>query len=528
MARKISHRLELKGVLVALSPLHIGGAEEGLVSDMPLAIDGLGRPYLPGTSLGGAIRAHCRATDEDIQRRCQSSAGSDKSWADRHKFRWGFAERNDQGSASQVVVDDAPARGAPLAELWHGNGIDRRTGGAFEGIKYDREVLPQGSAFDFRLALEVCQGQDPDEHRGFLAWLAQELESGRVTLGAAGTRGLGRVKLIDTCCRESDWGSPEGILAWVQGPGRDCQSSWKELLPRYAAPQPERVRIEIHWHPKGPLMSKAARDGLVPDGLPFVSRRTDGRLALALPGAGIKGAWRSHAERIVRTVLGLNADAENHHEQVDVPIAADLFGRARPQDTKKGAGAPRSDDKRLKGRLGFDTCYADLALPETEWDRLERTEDLWQGRPGPERPMSLAMHVAVDRWTGGAADSLLFSAVEPAASVRWEPLALTFDASADPAGERPLAELALLWLALRDFCAGRIPLGYGVNRGYGDLEVTGVRIDGLKALGLEPDSLELEVKDGAIAEGAAGAPLAALLATLETAWIRRLQNKEDE
>jgi CRISPR/Cas system CSM-associated protein Csm3 (group 7 of RAMP superfamily) len=505
MARKISHKLELKGVLVALSPLHIGGAEEGLVSDMPLAVDGLGRPYLPGTSLGGAIRTYTRAAEQDL--------------------RWGFAGRNDTGSASQIVLDDAPALGAPLPELWHGNGIDRRTGGTFEGIKYDREVLPQGSAFDFRLSLEVCEGQDADEHRGFLAWLAQELEAGRIALGAAGTRGLGRVRLIGTHCRETDWGSPEGILAWVRGPGGDCRSSWNERLARYAAPQSERLRIEVHWHPKGPLMSKAARDGLVPDAMPFLSRRTDGRLALALPGAGIKGAWRSHAERIVRTVLGLNADAEKHHEQVEVPIAADLFGRARPQDTNRATGAPPSDERRLKGRLGFDTCYADLALPEAEWDRLERDENLWRSQPGAQRPMSLAMHVAVDRWTGGAAESLLYSTVEPAASVRWEPLALTFDASADAAGKRPLAELALVWLALRDFCAGRIPLGYGVNRGYGDLAVERIRIVGLKALGFETDEAELGVLDGAIVDES---PLDELLNALGAAWTARLKTEEDK
>jgi CRISPR/Cas system CSM-associated protein Csm3 (group 7 of RAMP superfamily) len=496
MSRKVNHTLELAGELVAQTPLHVGGAEEGLISDMPLAVDGQGRFYLPGTSLGGAIRAHCRVPDDKDS-------------------IWGFAKRDGTGNASQVIVEDAPAQAAPLAELWHGNGIDRRWGTAAQGVKYDREVLPRGTVFNFRLTLEVLQGQDLAGQRAFLGWLTAELEAGQIAFGGAGTRGLGRVKLTGTRCRERDWSRPEGILAWIRGESEDRRALWEDERKRHVTAPADRVRIEIDWHPKGPLMSKAARDGVVVDGMPFVSRRDDGQLALTLPGAGIKGAWRGQAERIVRTVLGRDVTVEAHHEQVDVPIAADLFGRARPADRQ---GVKTKTGQRRKGRLGFATCYAAFALEDQAWDRLEQEEDPWRSPPDGDRPMTLAMHVAIDRWTGGAAESLLYSAVEPDCSIQWEPIVLTFDASCEP-----LAELALLWLTLRDFCAGRIPLGYGVNRGYGDLEVTGIRIEGLNALWDGADAVALEVKQGRIDE----TPVAALLTVLAAAWTRRIQTEEN-
>ncbi len=91
-------------------------------------------------------------------------------------------------------------------------------------------------------------------------------------------------------------------------------------------------------------------------------------------------------------------------------------------------------------------------------------------RAGPR--FEQAYHVAVDRWTGAAADAFLYSALEPL-EVAWEPLRLTLDlARLDRAGLLDPG-LALVLLLLRDLKARRLPLGFGVNRGYGALEVEG-------------------------------------------------------
>ncbi len=496
MSRKVTHTLAVTGRLTSLTPIHVGGAEESAITDMALAADGLGRYYIPGTSLGGAIRALNKWREDDPI--------------------WGFADGNDRGNASHVIVDDAPALELAHPESWHGNGIDRRWGTAADRIKYDREVLPKGTGFGFRLSVEVTEGHDVNELRGLLLWLIEQLESGDFVIGAAGTRGFGRVKLVDAKCTERDWASPEGIFAWLGGAdAKDQRVAWKSQATNYEAPPRQHLRLEIDWKPKGPLMSRSARDGVVVDGLPFVSRLEDGDLALTLPGAGIKGAWRSHAERIMRTVLGMDQANGEHHEQVNVPLAGDLFGRARPTDPGRGRTKP---GVRMKGRLGFETCYAHFALSSEHWDELDRSEDAWRGPPTKARPMDLAMHVAVDRWTGGAAESLLYSAAEPM-GVTWAPLVLHVDFA-----DEPFAELALLWLTLRDFCAGRIPLGWGVNRGYGDLEVSCIKLTGLCSLGVELDSATLKVSNGVID----ASPIAGLIATFSDAWEEWFSAKEPE
>lgn len=515
MARKLSHTLIVQGELVAISPIHIGGAEEGILTDMPLAVDGLGRYYLPGTSLGGAIRAFDNAADDD---EC-----------------WGFALGQDAGTASRVIIDDAPALGQPSAELWHGNGIDRRTGTAAEQVKYDREVLPAGTRFALHLTLEVIDVTSLDTSRAWLQRVVTALEVGLVPFGAGTTRGLGRLRLDGTRCHERTWNSPEGVLAFLSelaNPPTDCRAQWKTALAGEAGHQhsTSSVRLTLHWRPRGPLMSKSARDGVVLDTLPFLSRRADRELALTLPGAGIKGAWRSHAERIVRTVTGQDyaVNDAQHFRQVEVPLVGNLFGRARSEDRAQD----QLERVRHKGRLAVQTCYAEFALTPEEWDKLERSEAEWRAPPHPDRPLRMAMHVAVDRWTGGAAERLLYSALEPE-RIDWEPIVMHFDTvptratetdepsamDEDDSSAPPWAEFALLWLTLKDFCAGYIPLGFGVNRGYGDLAVDRVELSGLKALGHEVDTVNLSVTDRQL-DATAIAPLIERAKSAWQEWLR--------
>src|SRR5262245_39483468 len=59
MARDIKGRIILRGTLVARTPLHVGGLGDDVDTDLPLARDGAGRLYAPGTSLAGALRQWC-------------------------------------------------------------------------------------------------------------------------------------------------------------------------------------------------------------------------------------------------------------------------------------------------------------------------------------------------------------------------------------------------------------------------------------------------------------------------------------
>ena len=141
MARHLEALFAVEAVLTAIVPLHVGNADNEMGQDAPLACNGKGVPYIAGTSLAGPLRAWWHEV-----------FGEDAAWGCVEEKN----ERAARGYASLISIEDAPAKlpdGA--AELRDGVGIDRFTGAAAQYIKYDRQILPAGTTFDFKLRLEV-------------------------------------------------------------------------------------------------------------------------------------------------------------------------------------------------------------------------------------------------------------------------------------------------------------------------------------------------------------------------------------
>jgi hypothetical protein len=102
-------------------------------------------------------------------------------------------------------------------------------------------------------------------------------------------------------------------------------------------------------------------------------------------------------------------------------------------------------------------------------------------------------HVAIDRWTGGAAVGRLYSVLEPA-GVAWDDIEITLDLGRLPEALHDAA-LALLILTLRELRDGRVRFGYATNRGMGDAEVTSVVLDGFPWGGGELDELPVDDRE---------------------------------
>lgn len=444
MSRNLTHLLRLTGELVCDSPICVGGLDALAVTDMPVARDGLGRLVLPGTSLAGALLEALR-----VEKSCD--------------LRGAVDERRGPSKASRVLIEDAPALDDGIdTEYWDGVGIDRVTGAAARRVKFDREVIPQGARFEFCMTCEV--DDDLDEARRLMYRARRRLERG-LSLGAGVTRGLGRVRLARAQAIEIDWRNAEGVLTWLEKGAAgfaDATGRWRKSA---AGDEDEDgLILRIHWRPQQPLMVKAGREGLATDMLPFVSRLADGRYALTLPGAGLKGALREQAERVVRTVLGLDAQPGRPlHEMVAVDVVQELFGLARASTQ-----SPEGDSGPGRGQLHVATTYAAEGQARERWDAF--ADDPATACTGIAR----AMHVAIDRWTGGAAENFLYSAGEPM-DTPWQPIVLTYRPRST--GSEAL-HLALLWLVLEDLRAGRIALGFGKTRGYGEIAIERIECEG--------------------------------------------------
>ncbi len=535
MGRPLHRRLCLIATVELATPLHVGGLGSDPDSDMPLARNGRGQICIPGTSLAGALRAWCQRT------LAQEATSALWGYGDGEKPGKGWPE---SGIASAIVVGDAVIEN-PVTMLRDSVGIDRVWGCAADRIKYDRIVLSKGTRFRLELTVDVL-GQATDrfdrnlDEKYHLGAQAQFVETGllallggllggAIRLGAAKTRGLGRLAL-----GHGDWrlyrhamDTPAGILGYLaDGPEATAADQTAEFAAALAKAEPgfrtpHLVEIEIDWQPTAPVMMKQAADGMAIAVMPLTAR--DGnREGLLLAGSAIKGVLRAQAQRIADTFAkspafdgGAGSGPRRFLNQMAAhPLVEALFGAAGKGKNKDGAADPGSKGPLPGlGALAVDDCmaidgtvdracwrdlrtYPEIRGEATANDRcLPRLLAAVVPRPGSHVGSSGTVqsaepagheekradfqrghHVVVDRWTGGAAQGLLYDALEPW-DIRWDPMHLQLDLDRLPDADRGAA-VALLLFALRDLAEGWITLGYGGLRGFGEVKIDRIQVSG--------------------------------------------------
>ena len=457
MARKISSRIKVSGTLIAETPIHVGGIGGNPQVDLALAVNGQGQYYIPGTSLAGAFRGWI-----------ENPGQTNNVWGHQDK-------NNPNGHASFIIVEDAVIKGIN-AEIRDGVGINRAWGTAVDKAKYDRAILPKGSKIPLNITLELPfkESEKAEKYKESFASLIESLKNGEIRLGAAKTRGLGKVQLSPNfSIRQSDLSQANGILQALQGKEPIITDSF--LKSNISSFQKQKLTFEINWQPASPLMVKAEANGIAVDILPLVSA-IESSVTFVLPGSSIKGALRFQAERIIRTVCNSPIKEDSQKEdskfmdQIEVPLVNDLFGtRAKAKkETKEGIGS-----------LFIDDCYANIPISLSDWGNIEAATNEKNLREALDNAklqnVQQAFHVAVDRWTGGAADGMLYSNLE-LMKIKWKPIYLTLDINR--LHENKLFAISMLLLCLRDLVDGRIPLGYGTNRGMGSIKINSIVIKG--------------------------------------------------
>lgn len=256
-------RLHLAGTLTFDSALRIGASRSIAVDepDLPVLRTADGRPYIPGSSLKGALRSHveavlrtlqagsnvaehnlaclsvgkppARPSDDESPSLCLTQsevsqlkevkpsewhsklspvlaarlpaheqimrdiagqgerAGVDKAL--RELSCWCCCVFGSSWLASKVYIKDLMLDEQTFVrtEIRDGVGIDRDSGRAADGAKYQFEVVPVGTAFH----LDIL-AQNASEAELGLLWIGiKAFEEGHILMGGAKSRGLGWCKL---------------------------------------------------------------------------------------------------------------------------------------------------------------------------------------------------------------------------------------------------------------------------------------------------------------------------------------------
>ena len=257
---------------------------------------------------------------------------------------------------------------------------------------------------------------------------------------------------------------------------------------------------------------------------------TDSTAPLLIPGTSIRGALRSRCSRIARTVLY----ADNPPSPVESFTQADSDGNQVPID--------------IHEQLAKEPRLVRYMFGTTEYRGAVRVRDCTTKDTGPSVTVT---HNAIDRWTGGVVEGLLFNEVTyPHAT--WNDIVLEVDTarllqnvktdsdigglSRDECLTFARASWCLMCIALAELSAGTLPLGGRTTRGHGQVEVTSLSVDGAdgQVVNTPPEEILWKRNDSSEDDARGGAT--ALLAYLRNKtekepsyedWAERLQKLEE-
>lgn len=224
------------GRLTLTGALHIGSGDGDDRTDATVVRDARGIPYIPGSSLRGALRAavlrHAmllfglemirdEADLRDLEKQINGLPEAQKiDILTQSGNKLNAVERlfGTTMWASPLHIADMPLQNGDRAigEIRHGVGIDRDTGAAADGLKYDFEVLPSGYQFTLQLRCEMEAAYERDWSR-LLALGLRLLELSELPLGGRQARGVGQVRLDDLTVYRLDMRDRAGLLAALLG-----------------------------------------------------------------------------------------------------------------------------------------------------------------------------------------------------------------------------------------------------------------------------------------------------------------------
>ncbi|MBI4492003.1 MAG: hypothetical protein HY690_04350 [Chloroflexi bacterium] len=422
--------------LALLGPAHFGGGE-GDATDATVLVDGNGEPFIPGSTLAGALRSHLRWL------LLPSGASKEqRSEVERTlEALFGAAVGPTEGDQSALIVDDAyPAPGSarPSIEQRDSVAIDPKTRTAREQAKFDYEALVRGATFRARLELEVRDRWDGPLLRDAFALLLRELQDGRVRCGAKVGSGFGRLQGTLVGLRDQsllDWLRAEDPTtvdqSWAALVALDPLARDARLRPRY-----RQASLAVGFRLRGPLLIRAAPgEADAPD---VVQLRSGGQAVAS--GTSLRGILRATASRVAATLAHhLQPASREAADQAASKLVQEVFGPEHELVSNNRA-------KPWAGRISV----AETLLDET--DGYEQTRN------------------RIDRVTQGVLDGYLFTE-------RPEyPRPAT--AGATPKPNLRLAvelrdwqdeHLGLLLQAVKDLWLGDVAVGGGANVGRGAL-----------------------------------------------------------
>lgn len=473
--------------------LHIGSHADGATDSLFRRIAN-GNLVLPGTSIAGAIRGHLT--------RLVPQLGDKVCYA----LTWGASEQAcgcwvchlmgdinpinlpdgrdvaTSGRASRLLINDTIIS-VERTHVRDGVGIDRatRTASRQGQAKFDFETIPAGTKLTISMELEDASEND----RALVALFLSEWKKGRIRVGGNTRRGLGAFKISNIIINELDIETNfDDLFGFLVN--HDHRRPASALLDQWANELRNlRTNARISVEPSHVVSSWLQIDYSM-NFAGFFASNDEGTALFQgfnvvssemIAGSSMRGVLRSHAERIARTMTNLIVDSEEDFlrqcpaaDPTAYVVRTNHANEREPDDKQSPVlESLRSrllhpNNKNLRQYLNQNpneiANYFDLAddlFGNTYQGSRLFVEDAHLIGNVVWKPLDF---VAIDRFTGGAADKKKFDAL-----ALWQPRFTGRIYLESP----HLWELGWLWMLLRDWHECLITFGYGASKGFGQV-----------------------------------------------------------
>ncbi len=389
-------------------PAGIAPGEGSDYNQLRIARNGAQQPVLRGTALAGALR---HAWAKHLKRQGIDPA----TISTRVKRLFGEALNSApdvQDTDSRLQVSDCVlATGSDTAGFRTHHLRNRHTGAVADGGLFSMEVCPPGTRTTLTLWLRDA-GDDPHESLELLQDLAGLLKSG-LTLGGNSARGIGFVRLpsppIYRCFQLT---KPEDYSAWL-----DDHRAWRQTpdkVPDGVPLEPASVDqnlLQVDFTlgiPRGQDLLVGDGQGVDYEIQPQRIRGADGQTYWRLPGASLRGLFRSWVNRLAARENRPVADHVQRQQQI---WRGELFKTDEMTGDNLG-WCFLPEDQRQHDRAASDCPVAALFGTLFHAGRIFVSDAYARCSSSTTDPVlaeeQQRTHVAVDRITGGAAESMLF------------------------------------------------------------------------------------------------------------------------
>ncbi|WP_314126483.1 RAMP superfamily CRISPR-associated protein [Segatella maculosa] len=440
MEQKYRFRQLARVVLELKTPLAIGSGNKNIKTDSVVAKDVNGLPYIPGTTLAGLIRHALPEGKVQRQMGWQEKEGGEGS-------RLIITEAK-LLSADGTPIDGLSSRQDTITRLCRELPIRQHVrinsqGTAVEGGKFDEEIVPKGTRFCFECEL-LCEEKCDDLMDKVIAIL----QTNDFRIGSGSRSGFGQIAVIKVWRKLLDLRKPEELALYLQK-SSSLTPLWSgfEEVPTQVLSSNSYIRYQLHLQPTD-FMFFGSGFGDERSDMTFVREpmiEWNGNQAhilereqvVLIPAASVKGALAHRTAYHYNKLEGFFADNQPIEELED-------YGGKGKEAVKILFGSEGNSEGKDKhrGRILFSDFIK---------ERKKSSE------------AKVLNHVKIDRFTGGAMDGALFSEEVLYASGESFDMELLLHKQEIKEGHViPAFEAALI-----DLCKGFLPLGGGVNKGFG-------------------------------------------------------------